>query len=167
VEKKNNAMNKVRHFAGIARCLLAACTLHAQRSPATPPHRLQTMPRALQKRGLRAAAQRAHAFWTSRSATKLVAASSFAITSVIKNQWFRLVYYGCPMLCDQVEQGVVGALRMLSFNPGRDYEVVFRQLRSREIPEMAAERKRRRSSIFPPPGNGFRLAFPYRFEGIH
>nr|MDP9146849.1 SCO family protein [Acidobacteriota bacterium] len=28
------------------------------------------------------------------------------------------VYYGCPMLCNQVEQGVVGALRMLSFTPG-------------------------------------------------
>jgi len=24
-----------------------------------------------------------------------------------------LVYYGCPMLCDQTEQGVVGTLRML------------------------------------------------------
>jgi len=29
-----------------------------------------------------------------------------------------------PMLCTQLEQGVVGSLRMLSFNPGRDYEVV-------------------------------------------
>src|SRR5882724_6157317 len=28
------------------------------------------------------------------------------------------VYYGCPMLCTQLEQGVVGTLRMLSFNPG-------------------------------------------------
>src|SRR5438132_1713702 len=28
------------------------------------------------------------------------------------------VYYRCPMLCNQVQQGVVGALRMLSFNPG-------------------------------------------------
>src|SRR5205807_2079270 len=33
------------------------------------------------------------------------------------------VYYRCPMLCNQVQQGVVGALRMLSFNPGHDYEV--------------------------------------------
>src|SRR6266852_667407 len=35
------------------------------------------------------------------------------------------VYYGCPMLCTQLEQGVVGSLRMLSFNPGRDYGVEF------------------------------------------
>src|SRR6516162_9563298 len=27
------------------------------------------------------------------------------------------VYFDCPMLCDQVQQGVVGTLRMLSFNP--------------------------------------------------
>ena len=52
-----------------------------------------------------------------------------------------LVYYGCPMLCSQVQQGVVGALRMLSFNPGRDYEVVFVSFDSRESPDMAAQKK--------------------------
>jgi protein SCO1/2 len=52
-----------------------------------------------------------------------------------------LVYYGCPMLCDQVEQGVVGTLRMLSFNPGRDYEVVFVSFDPCETPEMAARKK--------------------------
>jgi protein SCO1/2 len=51
------------------------------------------------------------------------------------------VYYGCPMLCSQVEQGVVGSLRMLSFNPGRDYEVVFVSFDSRETPDMAASKK--------------------------
>ena len=52
-----------------------------------------------------------------------------------------LVYYGCPMLCNQVEQGVVGTLRMLSFNPGRDYEVLFVSFDPRETPEMAAQKK--------------------------
>lgn len=52
-----------------------------------------------------------------------------------------LVYYGCPMLCDQVQQGVVGSLRMLSFNPGRDYEVVFVSFDARETPDMAAQKK--------------------------
>jgi protein SCO1/2 len=51
------------------------------------------------------------------------------------------VYYGCPMLCNQVEQGVVGALRMLSFTPGRDYEVVFVSFDPRESPDMAAQKK--------------------------
>src|SRR3984957_23984 len=52
------------------------------------------------------------------------------------------VYYGCPMLCNQVEQGVVGALRMLSFTPGRDYEVVFVSFDPRESPDMAAGKKK-------------------------
>jgi len=51
------------------------------------------------------------------------------------------VYYGCPMLCNQVEQGVVGALRMLSFTPGRDYEVVFVSFDPRESADMAAQKK--------------------------
>jgi protein SCO1 len=51
------------------------------------------------------------------------------------------VYYSCPMLCDQVQMGVVGALRMLSFNPGRDYEVVFISFDSHDTPELAAEKK--------------------------
>jgi protein SCO1/2 len=52
------------------------------------------------------------------------------------------VYYGCPMLCNQVEQGVVGALKMLSFTPGRDYEVVFVSFDPRESPDMAAQKKK-------------------------
>jgi len=51
------------------------------------------------------------------------------------------VYYGCPMMCTQLEQGVVGSLRMLSFNPGRDYEVVFVSFDDRDTPEMAATKK--------------------------
>jgi protein SCO1/2 len=51
------------------------------------------------------------------------------------------VYYGCPMLCTQLEQGVVGSLRMLSFNPGRDYEVVFVSFDDRDTPQMAAAKK--------------------------
>jgi protein SCO1/2 len=51
------------------------------------------------------------------------------------------VYYGCPMMCTQLEQGVVGALKMLSFNPGRDYEVVFVSFDDRDTIQMAAEKK--------------------------
>jgi protein SCO1 len=52
-----------------------------------------------------------------------------------------LVYYGCPMLCNQVEQGVVGSLKMLSFNAGRDFDVVFVSFDPRETPDMAARKK--------------------------
>jgi len=53
-----------------------------------------------------------------------------------------LVYYGCPMLCNQVEMGVVGSLKMLSFNAGRDYDVVFVSFDPRETPLMAARKLR-------------------------
>ena len=52
------------------------------------------------------------------------------------------VYYGCPMLCTQLEQGVVGSLRMLSFNPGRDYEVVFVSFDHRDTQQMASAKKK-------------------------
>jgi len=58
------------------------------------------------------------------------------------------VYYGCPMMCTQLEQGVVGALRMLSFNPGRDYEVVFISFDDRDTPQMALEKKATAMSKF-------------------
>ena len=58
------------------------------------------------------------------------------------------VYYGCPMLCSQVQQGVVGTLRMLSFTPGIDYQVVFISFDSRETPQMAAEKKKTALSHF-------------------
>lgn len=58
------------------------------------------------------------------------------------------VYYRCPMLCNQVQQGVVGTLRMLSFNPGRDYEVVFISFDPGDTPEMAAEKKKAALSRF-------------------
>jgi protein SCO1 len=57
-------------------------------------------------------------------------------------------YYNCPMLCDLVEQGVVGSLRMLSFDPGRDYDVVFVSFDPRETPEIAAEKKKKTLAHF-------------------
>jgi protein SCO1/2 len=51
------------------------------------------------------------------------------------------VYYGCPMLCNQVEHGVVSSMKMVSFDPGHDYEVVFVSFDPRETPDMAAQKK--------------------------
>jgi protein SCO1/2 len=45
------------------------------------------------------------------------------------------------MLCNQIELVVVGSLKMLSFNPGRDYDVVFVSFDTRETPDMAAKKK--------------------------
>jgi protein SCO1/2 len=63
-----------------------------------------------------------------------------------------LVYYGCPMLCNQVEMGVVGSLKMLSFNAGRDYEVIFVSFDTRETPDMAAKKKAAALSRYARPG---------------
>ncbi|HKV26266.1 MAG TPA: SCO family protein [Candidatus Acidoferrum sp.] len=52
-----------------------------------------------------------------------------------------LVYYGCPMLCDQLQEGLVGSLRMLSFTPGKDYQVVFVSFDPRDTLTIAAQKK--------------------------
>ena len=51
-----------------------------------------------------------------------------------------LVYYDCPMLCTQVLNGLVSALRVMSLSAGRDFEVVAVSFDAREKP--AASRKR-------------------------
>ena len=35
-----------------------------------------------------------------------------------------LVYYECPMLCTQVLNGLVGSLEALTFNAGKEFDVV-------------------------------------------
>ncbi len=52
-----------------------------------------------------------------------------------------LVYYDCPMLCTQVLNGLVGSMKALKFNVGREYEVVTVSFDAREKPELAREKK--------------------------
>jgi len=52
-----------------------------------------------------------------------------------------LVYYECPMLCNQTLNGLVGALEALSFTPGREFEVVAVSFDAREGPDLAAKKK--------------------------
>lgn len=54
-----------------------------------------------------------------------------------------LVYYQCPLLCNQVLGGLGSALRTLSFNVGKEFEVVTVSFDARETPEMASEKKAR------------------------
>jgi protein SCO1 len=61
------------------------------------------------------------------------------------------VYFSCPMLCNQVEQAVVGALKMISFNPGTDYEVVFLSFDPNDKPDAALVKKREAMSRFARP----------------
>ncbi len=52
-----------------------------------------------------------------------------------------LVYYECPMLCNQVLNGAVGAFQGLQFTAGKEFEVVTVSFDPREGPELAAKKK--------------------------
>lgn len=52
-----------------------------------------------------------------------------------------LVYYRCPMLCTQVLNGVESGLKAVSFNPGRDFEVVAVSFDPQDTTELAAAKK--------------------------
>jgi protein SCO1 len=52
-----------------------------------------------------------------------------------------LVYYSCPMLCNQVMNGELGSFRQISFNMGEQYEVVTVSFDPRETSELAAAKK--------------------------
>jgi len=51
------------------------------------------------------------------------------------------VYYRCPMLCTQILNGVAGALKAVSFNPGQDFELVAFSFDPKDTPEIAAAKK--------------------------
>jgi protein SCO1/2 len=52
-----------------------------------------------------------------------------------------LVYYSCPMLCTQILNGMVSSLRVVTFNPGEEFEVVAVSFDSRERPPLASDKK--------------------------
>jgi protein SCO1 len=51
-----------------------------------------------------------------------------------------LGYYQCPMLCSELLQGLVGSMKALTFNLGKDFDVVTVSFDPRETTEMAAEK---------------------------
>lgn len=53
-----------------------------------------------------------------------------------------LVYYQCPMLCTQVEQGVASMLKVVKFDAGKEFSVVFVSINPGETPAMAAAKKK-------------------------
>jgi protein SCO1/2 len=61
------------------------------------------------------------------------------------------VYFTCPMLCNQVEQALVGTLKMISFNPGAEYEVVFLSFDPSDTPGEALKKKHEAMSRFARP----------------
>jgi len=141
-------MKKVRHIVRIAALLLATATaLRAQAVPSNTGPAASAMPAALQNVGFEPplnGQMPLDLVFRDETGREVRLREYFGQKPVV----LAFVYYGCPMLCDQVEQGVVGVLRMLSFNPGRDYEVVFVSFDSRETPDMAAEKKKKALAHF-------------------
>jgi protein SCO1 len=52
-----------------------------------------------------------------------------------------LVYYECPMLCTQILNGLVTALGVMNFEPGREFDVIAVSINPRETPGIAAQKK--------------------------
>ena len=54
-----------------------------------------------------------------------------------------LVYYECPMLCNQVLNGLTGSLKGIALDPGKDYDVIAISFDARENdkPGLAANKK--------------------------
>jgi protein SCO1/2 len=52
-----------------------------------------------------------------------------------------IVYYSCPMLCSEELNGLVGALEMVKYRPGKDFDIVAVSIDPTEGPELAAKKK--------------------------
>jgi len=52
-----------------------------------------------------------------------------------------LAYYDCPMLCTVTLNGLASALEVVSFDPGRDFEVVTVSFEPKETPALASAKK--------------------------
>lgn len=53
-----------------------------------------------------------------------------------------LVYYKCPILCSEELKGLTGALEMVSYQPGKDFDIVAISIDPNETPAIAASKKR-------------------------
>lgn len=140
-------MKLARTILGIAVLLASTCASQAQTVPGNVGPSAATMPAALQNVGFEPPLNGQIPLdlrFRDETGRDVALREFFGPKPVI----LAFVYYNCPMLCDQVQMGVVGTLRMLSFNPGRDYEVLFVSFDSRDTPELAAEKKKTALSHF-------------------
>ena len=53
-----------------------------------------------------------------------------------------LVYYRCPMLCSEELNGLTGALQMVRYVPGKDFNVIVVSIDPSEGPDLSAAKKR-------------------------
>ncbi len=72
------------------------------------------------------------------------------------------VYYGCPMLCTQVLNSLVRAVRPLSLAPGQDFEILTYTINPTEEPALAVEKREKYLSLLGREGaeNGWHWVSP-------
>jgi protein SCO1/2 len=63
-----------------------------------------------------------------------------------------LVYFGCPMLCGQVLNGLTGALKTLDLDAGQDFRVLTVSFDPRDTPEAARRKKEETLARYGRPG---------------
>ncbi len=63
-----------------------------------------------------------------------------------------LGYYGCPMLCGLVMNGMLDAMKGVSLDPGDQYQVLSVSIDPSETPQLAAAKKRHYLADFARPG---------------
>src|SRR5215469_16051950 len=135
-------MQTARYILAIVTLLLtASCSLLAQTVPGNVGPSAATLPPALQNVGFEPplnGQMPLDVHFRDETGREVALGEFFGQKPVV----LAFVYYSCPMLCDEIQRGVVGTLRMLSFNPGRDYEVVFISFDAHDTTEMAAEKKK-------------------------
>jgi protein SCO1 len=133
-------MNVLRTFTGIAMLLLTAAAGSAQMIPDNVGQSSKALPPALinVKFDPQLNAQiPADASFVDETSAPVRLGQYFGKRPVV----LVFAYYTCPMLCSQVEQAVVGTLKMLSFNPGTDYDVVFVSFDTSDTPDAALKKK--------------------------
>jgi protein SCO1 len=65
-----------------------------------------------------------------------------------------LAYYDCPMLCGLSLQGIASSLKTLSFDAGREFEVVTVSFNPKETPAQARAKKIQSLDLYGRPGLG-------------
>ena len=78
-----------------------------------------------------------------------------------------LGYYECPMLCTQVLNGLVSALGVLTFDAGREFDVVAVSINPKETPALAAQKKQSYMERYKRPHTVGGLALPDGHGRVH
>ena len=63
-----------------------------------------------------------------------------------------LVYYQCTMLCGEALEGLTGAMKLMKFDVGKEFEVITVSFNPQETPDLAAAKKKKFVERYGRPG---------------